>query len=113
MENIYIGVVDTEIPSTLEVEKCRLINKLQVDLDQHYMISFSEEPLDIHPYIITTLLDQFRREDGEYTFRGFLIGRDELVEKLKDRYRALVLKCVTMKTVPTTYKVIEFGEEEL
>ena len=111
MKNVYIGVVDTEIPSTLEVEKCRLINKLQVELNQPYMINFKEESLDAHPYVITMLLDEFKREDNQYSWRGFLVGRAELIEKLKDRYRALVLECTVMDKIPTSFKVLEFTEE--
>lgn len=110
MENVYVGIVDREIPSTLEVEKCRLLNKLQPELGYHYMISFKEEPLEKHPYVIISLLDQFRREDNEYSFRGFLVGRDELIEKLKEKFCALVLRCTVMKTVPSSITVLASGE---
>lgn len=108
----YVSLVDKEITSTYEVEKCKLLNKIKTELGQHYMISYSKEPIDSYPYIINTLLDHFKREDGEYSYRGNIVDREKVLSAIKDRYYALVLKCVTMETVPASYKVIEFGKED-
>lgn len=108
----YVSLVDNEIPSTYEVEKCKLLNKIQTQLGQHYMISYSEESIDSHPYIINTILDHFRREDGRYSYRGNLVDSAKIIEIVKERYHVLVLTCVTMETVPASYKVIELGKEE-
>lgn len=108
----YVSVVDREIPSTYEVEKCRLLNKIETQLGEHYMISYKEEPIDFHPYILDAVIDQFKREDGEYSYRGNLMSRSTITEILRERYYALVLTCVTMETVPANYKVIEFGNKE-
>lgn len=108
----YVSLVDKEIPSTYEIEKCKLLNKLETELGQHYMISYSKEPIDSYPYIINTLLDHFKREDGEYSYRGNLVDREKVLSTIRERYYALVLKCVTMETVPASYKVLEFDKEE-
>lgn len=107
----YVSLVDSEIPSTYEVEKCKLLNKIETELGHHYMISYSKEPIDSHPYIINTLLDDFKREDGEYSYKGNLVDRGKVLSIIKERYYALVLTCVTMETVPASYKVIEFSKE--
>lgn len=108
----YVSLVDKEIPSTYEVEKCKLLNKIETKLGQHYMISYSKEPIDSYPYIINTLLDHFKREDGEYSYRGNLVDREKVLSTIKERYYALVLTCVTMETAPASYKVIEFSKED-
>ena len=105
----YVSLVDCEIPSTYEVEKCKLLNKIETELGQHYMISYSKEPLENYPYVLNPLVDCFKREDGEYSYRGNLVDRAKVLSIIKERYYALVLTCVTMETVPTSYKVIEFG----
>lgn len=108
----YVSLVNTEIPSTYEVEKCKLLNEIKTELGQHYMISYSKEPVECHPYIINTIVDQFKRADGEYSYRGNLTDREHIVNIVKERYYALVLKCVTMETVPASYKVLEFTTED-
>lgn len=108
----YVSVVDKEIPSTYEVEKCKLLNKIETELGQHYMISYSKEPVDSHPYLINSIVDYFKRADGEYSYRGNLVNRSTIVDIVKERYYALVLTCVTMETIPTSYKVLEFSKEQ-
>lgn len=108
----YVSLVDKEIPSTYEVEKCKLLNKIQTNLGEHYMISYSEEPVGNYPYIVNTLIDHFKREDGEYSYRGMLTDREKVQHIIEERYYALVLTCVTVETVPANYKVIEFSKEE-
>lgn len=76
------------------------------------MISYTTEPIDERPYLLNAIVDQFKREDGEYSYRGNLVDRANIIEVLKERYYALVLTCVTMETVPTSYKVIEFSKED-
>lgn len=107
----YVSLVDAEIPSTYEIEKCKLLNQIKTELGHHYMISYSKAPVDRHPYIINTLLDHFKREDGEYSYRGNLVDREKVLSIIKERYYALVLTCVTMETVPASYKVLELGKD--
>lgn len=107
----YVSVVDNEIPSTYEVEKCKLLNKIETKLGQHYMISYSKELMENYPYVLNPLADCFKREDGEYSYRGNLVDRATVISIIKERYYALVLTCVTMETVPASYKVLEFGKE--
>lgn len=108
----FVSIVDSEIPSTYEVEKCKLLNKIETELGHHYMISYSKEPLENHPYLLNPLADCFKREDGEYSYRGNLIDRAKVISILKERYYALVLTCVTMESTPASYKVLEFGKEQ-
>lgn len=107
----YMSLVDKEIPSTYHVEKCKLLNNIETELGRHYMISYSEEPIDSHPYVMNAILDNFKRADGEYSYRGNLVDREKVLSMVKERYYALVLTCVTMETVPASYKVLEFGKE--
>lgn len=108
----YVTLVDNEISSTYEMAKCKLLNMVETQLGKHYMINFSKESIDKHAHVIDAILDQFRREDGEYSYRGNLVDYAKLVAIVKERYYALVLTCVTMETVPASYKVLEFGEVE-
>lgn len=108
----YVSVVDSEIPSTYELEKCKLLNKIETELGSHYMISYSKEPLENYPYVLNSLSDCFKRVDGEYTYKGNLVDREKVTTILKQRYYALVLTCVTMESISASYKVLEFGKED-
>lgn len=110
-KQVYVSLVDREIPSTYELEKCSLLNKIQTQLGEHYMISYSAEPVDYHPYIIDTIVDSFKRADGEYSYKGNLTDRENVLKIVRERYYALVLTCVTMETVPTNYTILESNKE--
>ena len=92
-------------------EKERLLSQLSLKTDQPYCVQFTEKPLTEYPEVLTSLLDEYKREDGQYVFCGDFTPREKIQEILVDRFYMLMLTCTEMKVHTQTLTVLEVNDK--